>query len=189
MPGVARRASRRAPECFRHARSANAGAGRLWHPRFGCAELLPPTARRRPSRAKASAFTELNWVDSVCTCCKLACSRAHHAPLPAAAMSPPSGEMATDNICPEGLLSVPNACPVAAFQTWTVPSTLPETMVLPSGEYATDVTASLCPLRICIKPPVPRFQILTVASALPAAIWVPSGETASDNTAGRTSHP
>ena len=60
-------------------------------------------------------------------------------------MRVPSGLYATDSTQPPCPSPVHTASPLAASQTRTVLSSLPDTMRVPSGLYATDVTSLPCP--------------------------------------------
>src|SRR5262249_54870369 len=74
-------------------------------------------------------------------------------------------------------------CPVSATHTFTVLSSLPETIRLPSAENATLVTWLVCPLRVSSSCPVCASHTFTVLSSLPEAIRLPSAENATLQTA------
>src|SRR6266567_6137211 len=67
---------------------------------------------------------------------------------------------------------------VIAFHRRTVPSLLPETMVLPSGENAAAITALSCPIKVTVSSGWARVQRLIFRSLPAEARHRPSGEKA-----------
>ena len=75
-------------------------------------------------------------------------------------MRAPSGENATEVTGPACPSKVRSRLPLAASQSLTVWSSLPETMRTPSGENATDLTWSECPLKVRSSLPLAASQSL-----------------------------
>src|SRR5260370_30591342 len=86
-----------------------------------------------------------------------------------------SADHATEDTFLVYSLKIRRGCPVAALQTCTVASSLPEAMCLPSCDQATAPTLSRCPVKCVIILPLATAYTCTVPSLQARARALSSG--------------